>query len=213
MADPQMADARAKQAQIADLEKHRDESARAYASLSMTASHVLRKAEKIAIRQKHPAEISTLQHAMFLLSDHELPDTSELHTALGAAGPVASRMIDAGEIPLKNKEERAVFSGTGSFCTDICTACGRLMEEEARCRAAREALEKHPAIVRAASLDREQAQLHTMVEKELQGQKELAEWQQKEKDRIPGLTEELRKKVEEIMGKNVQFQDSGLSSV
>jgi len=46
---------------------------------------------------------------MELLSDHMVPDTGDLASALATACPVAERMIVAEEITLKNKEERAIF--------------------------------------------------------------------------------------------------------
>ena len=210
MADPQMAEVTRGREELRVLESQRDETARAYASLSMTASHVLRKAEKIAIRQKHPDEITTIQHAMFLLSDHEIPDVEDLSASLAAACPIASRMIETGDIPLRNKEERAVFSDTVAFCTGICEICSKLGRDEAACGIAREALDTKPVVLRIASLEREQGQLRSMLEKELQGQKDLLEWQHREEEKIPELTEDLRKRIGGILGKNVQFQDGGL---
>ena len=104
-------------------EKKREELTRAYTTLSMTASHVFRKAEKIATKQRHPAEISTLRHTIELLSDHIVPDPDELDSALAMACPIAERMIGAGEITLKNKEERGIFSDTAQFRREIRTTC------------------------------------------------------------------------------------------
>lgn len=207
MADPQMAEVNSGREELHTLENQRDETARAYASLSITASHVLRKAEKIAIRQKHQDEITIIQHAMFLLSDHEIPDVDELGASLSAACPITLRMIGTGDIPLRNKEERAVFSDTAAFCTGICEVCRRLGKEETACTTAREALDTKPVVVRIASLEREQGQLRSMLEKELQAQRDLGEWQQREQEKVPKLTEELRKNVGIILGKNVQFQE------
>ena len=121
-ADERMAEAAGLEADLKETENQRDSGARTYAALSMTASHVFRKAEKIAVKQKHPAEISILRHTMELLSDHEMPDSKELHDTLAMACPVAERMIASGEIQLKNKEERAIFSDTRQFCLDICAS-------------------------------------------------------------------------------------------
>lgn len=205
--DPRMADADERRSSLKNLERERDEQARAYAALSMTTAHVLRKAEKIASKQKHPIEIAHLKQAMILLSDHELPDPAELETALAAACPIADRMIALGEISLKNKEERAVFSDTVRFCQDMGVTCSGLRKQEEAYRNAQEALLAHPVLVKAGSLERERTQLGVMLEKERNAQKELEDWQQKTKGHIPSLTEELRKKVGGIIGKNVQFQD------
>jgi hypothetical protein len=173
----------------------------------MTASHVLRKAEKIASRQKHPNETAALKHAMFLLSDHEMPDAEDLEKALMAACPIAMRMIDNGEIPVKNKEERAIFSDTGVFCSEMKRTCHELHLQEKTCRDASEKLLAHPLLARAGSLERERTQLAAMLEKEGHAIHELQDWQQKTREHIPAATEELRKKMGGIMGKNVQFQN------
>lgn len=184
-----------------------EEKTRTYAALSMTASHVLRKAEKIATKQKHTSEITVLKHAMALLSDHELPSCTELKTALTAAGPVVERMIGADEIVLKNKEERAVFAETGRFCTEMVQICTELHAQEDACRIAHEALDAHPIHQRTGSLEREKAQLEAMLKKEMQSQKDLAEWQQKTQNNLPVLREELKKKMEEIIERTVQYSD------
>jgi hypothetical protein len=56
------------------------------------------------------------------------------------------------------------------------------------------------------SLEREKTQLEFMQEKEHQSRKDLAEWSEKTQTRIPALTEELHKKIEEIGGGSVQLQ-------
>jgi hypothetical protein len=210
--DSRMTEIEEKRTALQDLEKQREETARAYAALSMTAAHVLRKAEKIATRQNHHDEIALIQRAMALLSHHELPDIADLKTALDAVYPVTARMIGAGEIALKNKEERAVFSEGSHFCSEICTTCSRLEAEEKACTAARGALTVHPVIVKLNSLDREHAQLLAMADKEILLQKELEDWQQKTRERIPVLREELRKMAGVIEGRNVQFRNEDQKS-
>jgi hypothetical protein len=204
--DPRMAEADKKKAELLQIEQHRDETARAYAAHSMTASHVFRKAEKIASRQKHPGEITALKHAMFLLSDHELPDADDLEKALVAACPITERMIGAGEITVKNKEERAVFSDSGSFCQEMKRSCIVLHSQEKTCREVQEMLLSHPLLAKAGSLEREKTQLQIMLDKERHTQQDLHDWQKKTKEHIPTITEDLRKKMGGIIGKNVQFQ-------
>jgi hypothetical protein len=195
-----------KTAELASLTRERDNAARTYSALSMTASHVFRKAEKIATRQRHPSEIAILNTAMEILSDHEIPDGQHLDNALHAACPIAERMIASGEVVLKNKEERAVFSDTARFRSDIGTASELLHSREEKCHLAESALASHPLITKKQSLEREKAQLMTMLEKEKLADAELKEWQSKTEQRIPQLARELGKKVREMSGDNVQLQ-------
>jgi hypothetical protein len=188
-----------------EMEKKREELTRAYTTLSMTASHVFRKAEKIATKQRHPAETSALQNTIELLSDHVVPDPEELDSVLAQACPIAERMIVAGEITLKNKEERGIFSDSAQFRREIRTTCTAVRMQENASRKLQESLSSHPVLVKMNALEREKTQLEYMLEKEKQEQKDLAEWREKIKEKIPSLEKALRKKIEEIMGKGVQL--------
>jgi hypothetical protein len=204
-ADSRQDEVKARRTELEVLVKARDESARTYSALSMTASHVFRKAEKIATRRHHPPEIAALSHAIDLLSSHDLPDPDTLAGVLATACPVATTMIADGEIALKNKEERAVFADISAFCTQICAACRALGTGDAACQSAREQLGVHPLLMKCSSLGREKAQLGAMLEKERQAQRELQEWREKTRAKLPHLSDELGKKITG-MEENVQFQ-------
>ena len=143
---------------------------------------------------------------MEILSDHAVPDTRDLAAALAAACPVAERMIAADEITLKNKEERAIFSDTTRFKIDICASCTDLGLQEEAFRIAQEKLASHPLLVRIHSLEREKAQLETMLKKENQARVELKDWIQKTQEKVPKLSDELTKKIEDMVEGGVQLQ-------
>ena len=191
---------------LGEQERKRDELARAYTTLSMTASHVFRKAEKIATKQRHPSEVAALQRVMDLLSDHTVPEPGDLVSALTMACPIAERMIGAGEIVLKNKEERGIFSDTETFCSEMRTACMEVRNQETECRNIQDVLSLHPVRVKMNTMEREKIQLEHMLEKEALEHKELTEWRAKIVGKIPLLEEELHNKIEEIMGKGVQLR-------
>ncbi|MDD1685072.1 MAG: hypothetical protein LUQ19_04180 [Methanoregula sp.] len=204
--DARVAEVTGLESALREKETERDSAVRTYAALSMTASHVLRKAEKIATKQKHSAEIAVLRKTIGLLSDHEIPEVNKLRESLGASCPVAKRMIDAGEILLKNKEERAVFSSTLSFGDDICAGCAVLKEKEHACHTLQENLALHPLLQKKNSLEREKSQLGTMLIKEELAKTELEEWRTRTRERVPELSEELHKKIGIILGEGVQLQ-------
>ncbi|MDD1690284.1 MAG: hypothetical protein LUQ66_06445 [Methanoregula sp.] len=204
--DPRMKEIDLQKDALRSITQKRDDAARTYSTLSMTASHVLRKAEKIATRQHHPTEIAVLHHAMDLLSDHDIPDMTQMNDALAAACPIAERMIADTEIVLKNKEERTVFSSTAQFRSDICTAGSSFRAREAEYIQAEKTLSTHPLVMKRESLEREKAHLATMRTKENTTLAELDEWCARTEKRIPELVEELRVKIEGMMGDNVQFQ-------
>jgi hypothetical protein len=203
--DERQAGVAAKKNELAGITKARDEVARSYSALSMTASHVFRKAEKIATRQHHTQEIALINSAMDLLSSHEVPDADQLYEILFEACPIAEKMIAAGDIALKNKEERTIFSDIPQFCTTIRRTCRELVTREEEYQKTEEALVTDPLLMKIGSLGREKAQLKSMLEKEQHAQRDLAEWRVKTQERIPALTEDLRKKIERVE-ENVQIQ-------
>lgn len=188
----------------------RDDAARTYSALSMTASHVFRKAEKIASKQRHSSEVSLLNAAMEVLSDHEIPDTVKLDASLAAACPLAERMIADGDVVVKNKEERAIFSDTTRFREQIALAGRSLQELEAQCQQAESAITSHPLLVKMQSLEREKTQLAAMRGKEEQGLFELGQWREKTQKQVPELLLHLREKIAGMSGDNVQLQDPEL---
>jgi hypothetical protein len=206
--DPRMQEIDRLKATLAEVTGKRDDAARTYSTLSMTASHVFRKAEKIATRQHHPSEIAVLNAAMEILSDHEIPSRDALDEALAVACPVVERMTAAGEIVLKNKEERIIFSNTQQFRFDIGNACASLHLLEEDCLAAQKALSGHPLVMKMQSLEREKTQLMAMHEKENLTLGELDDWRSKTERRIPELSRDLGKKIADMSGDNVQFQET-----
>jgi hypothetical protein len=204
--DPRMKEIDEKKFELCEIEKKRDEQIRTYTALSMTAAHVFRKAEKIAAKQQHTTEISSLHHTVNLLSDHKPPEVHDLESALTNSFPFVQRMISAGEIILKNKEERAIFSDTRRFCTEICAISTEILAQEMACKQVQDSLLSNPVLTMMNSLEREKKQLEYMLGKEHQSQRDLAEWSGKNLAKIPVLTEELHKKIGEIGGGSVQLQ-------
>jgi hypothetical protein len=88
----------------------------------------------------------------------------------------------------------------------MCTICTDIITQGLACKSVQDSLSSHPVLVRINSLEREKTQLEYMLGKEHQSRKDLAEWSEKTQERIPALTEELHKKIEEIGGGSVQLQ-------
>jgi hypothetical protein len=99
-----------------------------------------------------------------------------------------------------------IFSDTTQFRSDICTASSSLSTHEEEYLQAEKTLSSHPLVMKMQSLEREKTQLAAMLTKENTTLAELDELRSKTEKRIPELIEELRKKIEGMMGDNVQFQ-------
>jgi CRISPR/Cas system CMR-associated protein Cmr5 small subunit len=188
------------------LVKQREELLRSHASLSMTAAHIFRKAEKIAIRKHLSKEKNALKIAIDVLSDHEIADGQKIMSTLAVACPLAQAMVEAGELPLKNKDERAMFADMDKFCSEITVLSARYRDLSAECQTVEQSLASHPVLVRTNALEREKAHLVTMRLREEEQQQELGGWREKTVASIPELRDALIKKLEEMIGETVQLQ-------
>ncbi|MGB7993822.1 hypothetical protein [Methanoregula sp.] len=190
----------------ADLTREHDDLLRHYASLTMTASHVFRKAEKIAIRRNLSKEVHILKEAMDVLSHHEVSSAESVARILNAACPVVQTMIDDGDIILKNREERVIFSDTAQFSGEVYGLCTKYRETGERYRKEEETLLSHPVPARLRSLEREKEQLESMCSHEEQETRDLLNARKELEAAIPLLRDELAKKLGEMRGETVQLQ-------
>ena len=197
-------DLREQEEAISGLKKARDLTVHRYSALSMTASHVLRKAEKVARRQQKSLDERVIAKAIAILSDHGVPDCGDLVATLDAAYLPARRMIDAGEVVLKNKEERGLFASQEEFTAAIRDLCTCYADQSSRCDAAGRAFAAHPVILRHVELMGEMNQLFESLAKEKKAAADLRQWHEDLKKAIPPVREQLQKTLVGIVGGDVQ---------
>jgi hypothetical protein len=185
--------------------EERDGVIRRYAALSMTASHVLRKAEKLAHKQHRKSDEAVLIHAMDILSDHTVPDAAYLAQTLTAACTITVTMIQSGDVSLKNKEERTLFSDTGEFISEIRQLSEKYTDLAKMCDEAEHSFRSHPVVARTENVAREKNQLEVILEKEHQSLKDLITWRKDLQQSITSLQEKLKKTLGEISGNDVQI--------
>ncbi len=95
---------------------------------------------------------------------------------------------------------------TGKFSGEVGGMCTQYRKLEKDCRESEEGLLSHPVLSRLRALEREKGQLEGMRVREEQGLAELLTWRQNLTDAVPGLKEDLVKKLEYMIGETVQFQ-------
>lgn len=208
--DPSLEALKVEEAAYAELVKKRDDVLRLYVSATMTASHVLRKAEKIASRKHLTKEIHVLCDAMDVLSDHEVADSEIMISVLSAACPVTEKMIADGDLLLKNKDERMVFSDTKKFCLDLGDLCIKYREAATACEKAGTKIAHHPVTTRLHTLEREKTQLESMQAREEESLHELIEWRKKTEAGIPDQKVRLEKVLGDVSSGQVSVSwDTG----
>lgn len=78
-------------------------------------SHVMRKAVKVVQRAQGGAAAKGLESAVDLMAASGIPDDEQLMPVLTANLPVIASMLKTGDISLKNKEEKEMFSPDGNL--------------------------------------------------------------------------------------------------
>jgi hypothetical protein len=204
-ADPSLATLDEERGKLAGLAREREECLRRYTSLTMTMSHVFRKAEKIAAKKHLAKEVHVIRDAMELLSDHEVAAAEPCTATLATACPVVEKMVADGEIVLKNREERTVFAEPAKYAGEVSQLCARYYSLEKDSRVAEEGLLSHPVLSRLQALGREKEQLDAMRTREEQQVSEVRAWRSDLDASLPRLEEMLVKKMEEMAGETVQF--------
>lgn len=205
-ADPSQGEITVRQQELDTMKEERIRLHRVYASHSMTASHVLRKAEKIAARTHQGEREGLFARASDLLSHHEMPACNELKEILDKVFPLAASMADSGELPLKNKEERLMFADPADSVGKICTICADLTVIEADYRSKEELLSQNPIIRKRASLEREKSHLGAVCAKERQAEQEIAGWKADAESSLPVHLAELGKRISAAAGGEVEIR-------
>jgi recombinational DNA repair ATPase RecF len=126
--------------------------------------------------------------------------------ALAAACPIAVKMIDRGEISLKNKEERALFSDPAGFMKELGTLSEKYTSQMTEYEAVERLLRSNPVLAQSENLKREKNQLEVMQKKEIQSSSDLIVWRGDLRQSISGLQQRMEKEMGEISGGDVQIQ-------
>lgn len=121
-------------------------------------SHLLRKGEKVLQKGQGGAAAKDLELVVDSLTVSGLPAKDQVVPGLVRALPLISSMIENGDIVLKNKEEKELFSGT----TDILARLSRHYEKrelaDSRLKRVEREIAENPVVIREQNLGREKVQ-------------------------------------------------------
>lgn len=121
-------------------------------------SHLLRKGEKVLQKGQGGAAAKDLELVVDSLTVSGLPAKDQVIPGLVRALPLIGSMIENGDIVLKNKEEKELFSGT----TDILARLSRHYEKrelaDSRLKRVEREIAENPVVVREQNLGREKVQ-------------------------------------------------------
>ncbi|QYZ79885.1 hypothetical protein E2N92_10850 [Methanofollis formosanus] len=189
----------------------REEAERAVQNLGAQAARIIRKAERVAARAGGKEEAKMLQACIRVLDQPVSAGAGEVEAALAPVIRTVRGQIERGDLPLKSKEDRTLFSEGGKIegaFTDAFAhlAAMRREEEEALARA-----RSYTALREAADLEQEIEDLKAGTEADRAAQAEATEQVAAETERIPERARRLRDALAPIAGVPVTLEGEGFT--
>jgi hypothetical protein len=174
-------------------------------------SHVLRKGEKVIGRTAGTSSAKDLEVLVDTLAGSGVPAEDQLIPGLSHSLPLIRSMIASGDITLKNKEEKELFSKETDLIARVRGGYARKEAAYQRFRAKERAYQETPLLtdLSAAQKEEERSAGHVEVMKtRLSG---VSERNKALEDEIPELTAKVRAGVKALLGHSVSLTKQGVS--
>ena len=166
-------------------------------------SHLLRKGEKVLQRGEGASAARQIEPVVDALAGPGLPAEDQLLSGLARALPLIRSMIGSGDIVLKNKEERELFSEKTDLPARIRGLYAQHRDAETRLRAAERAYAAHPVIEKARRAEKEKEQREVRLAALREKTAAIGEREQALKAEIPVLTGRMEQEISAIEGRPV----------
>ncbi|MBP1929412.1 ElaB/YqjD/DUF883 family membrane-anchored ribosome-binding protein [Methanolinea mesophila] len=183
----------------ADVETALNEKERELRSLFAVVIHVLRKGEKIAHRNNDTLA-REIHEVIRLLEGKSLPSYQEVSAPLSHVVGLVASMVESGEITLKNKEEKELFSRPGQITarveellSDISTLSAQYGEIDTQ-------IGVHPSTRRNIAREEESQSLQEQHETLVNEKNTLAGERKNLVERSVTLRDSLGSGLEELLG-------------
>jgi hypothetical protein len=172
-------------------------------------SHVLRKGEKILQRSQGSAAAKGLEETVDLLAGSGIPDEDQLLPALERTLPLIDSMVKSGDITLKNKEEKEMFSLDKDVLARVREDFNRLQNARSALRSADHAHRQSPLLRKLRECEERKNQTEAHI-RFLKGKISSTEERLHAlTEEIPGIHRSLEETLGELAGRKVHFAPSG----
>jgi DNA repair exonuclease SbcCD ATPase subunit len=187
---------------IEEASRQLDDANRDLAGTINVLLHVFHKAEKMAGRKHDAARIKPIKSAVSILERYESAGGAEVIGAVTIALPPVLEMIGTGDIVLKNKEEKAVFSSGDKVIPLISVSFEQYREKQAAFLSLEEAVTAHPHTRRAKDLNQRLRQLEGKLEEAKIARREHEERVSEARDAVPGIRSRLDGMIGDLLDGN-----------
>lgn len=184
--------------QIRDAHRQLDEAKRDLSLVINTVLHVFRKAEKMAGKKHDPPQIKAIKSSVSVLERYETAGRGEVIESVALALPPVLAMIGSGEVTLKNKEEKQVFTAGSELVPVISAGFERYQERMSAVSSLEEALTAHPHTHRGRELEQRLHHLEGQLDEAEGARKEYEERVAGARAAVPGIQARLNELVNEL---------------
>jgi len=172
-------------------------------------SHLLRKGEKVLQRGEGASAAREIEPVVDVLAGSGLPSEEQLVPGLARALPLIRSMIGSGEIVLKNKEERELFSEDTDVMARIRALYAQRKDAELRLKAAERAYTVIPVIEQARKAEREREKREARLASLRERMTSIGEREQALEAEIPLLMAGIEQEISTLEGKPVTLLGIG----
>lgn len=176
-------------------------------SVFSNISHVFRKGEKIMQKGESGKAPKEMHVSIELLSGRDIPPGGELEKNMDPVLAVIDSMIASGDITLKNKEEKALFSDPRAITRSISELYKEREEAQERLFLAEEEYRTDPTRIRIHHLEGEIEEKKRKIYEYEEGRETLLEAAQRAESTIPELSLELEKVLGQLMDREIVLED------
>jgi hypothetical protein len=166
-------------------------------------AHLLRKGEKVLQRGEGASAAREIEPVVDALAGSHLPAEDQLVPGLTRVLPLVRSMIVSGEIVLKNKEERELFSEETDIVERIRALYALRKDAESRLRAAERAYAANPVIEQARRTERDKDEREARLASLRERMTAIGERKQVLDAEISGLMAGMEQEISALEGKPV----------
>jgi hypothetical protein len=170
-------------------------------------SHVFRKGEKILTRTMGPASAKDLDALVDTLAGSGIPAEDQIMPGLSRSLPVIESMIKSGDLVLKNKEEKELFSHKRDLVARIRAGYARREAAYRRFCVKQRAYQELPLLADLSAAMKEEERSAVQLEVMKSRISGITDKNKALEHEIPSLREKVRTHVESLLGYPVSLSE------
>lgn len=174
-------------------------------------SHVFRKGEKILARTLRPASVKDLEALVDLLAGNGIPAEDQIMQGLSRSLPVIESMIESGDLVLKNKKEKELFSNKRDLVAHIREGYARREAAYNRFCVKERAYQELPLLADLSAAMKEEERSAAQLEVMRSRISGITEKKKALEHEIPAIREKVRTHVESLLGYPVALSEQEVS--